>query len=335
MHIAVHKVAPLKGVELVSKACPACGCSDARQFLQTRDWFFMRPTLFHLMRCPGCHLCWLQNAPAPEEMASHYGADYDKVITAPGDLYPHHWDSVRNKLLRYVQGGSILDIGCSSGSFLRTLKGGPWKLYGIEMSKIVADHARATTGAEIFVGDVLDAPFPENTFDAVTGFHVLEHMGDPREVMNKVRRWLKPGAVFYIGVPNVDSWEARIFGRYWYGLEVPRHLWQFSIEALRSMAESVGFEAIETGTTPSCYVELSIRNIVADLESHVGIEPTPLCQAHEPSIAFRIVRKAFRLAVLYGFKRLASVAGRGGDIQVVLRRPDKGETQCVIPVPEM
>ena len=119
--------------------------------------------MYQLVRCDGCHLSWLQDAPPLEAMASHYGADYDRVITAPGDLYPHHWDLVRNKLLQYVQSGSILDIGCSSGSFLRTLKGEAWKLYGIEMSTVVADQARASTGAEVFVGDVLDAPFTDNS----------------------------------------------------------------------------------------------------------------------------------------------------------------------------
>src|SRR5215471_16303624 len=84
-------------------ACPACGSSEVQPFLRSRDWFFLRAPVYRLERCVECHLCWMENAPAPEQMGFHYGHDYDKVITAPGDLYPHHWDVVRNKLLRYVQ----------------------------------------------------------------------------------------------------------------------------------------------------------------------------------------------------------------------------------------
>ena len=197
MDIAIDEQTKLTAVRCALLACPACGCSDAKPFLQSRDWFFVRPPMYQIVRCPGCHLGWLEDAPLQKEMASHYGVDYDRVITAPGDLYPHHWDLVRNKLLQYVQGGSIVDIGCSSGSFLRTLKGDAWKLYGIEMSTAVADQARTSTGADVFVGDVLDAPFQDNAFDAVTGFHVLEHMYDPRKVMAKVLGWLKPGGTFH------------------------------------------------------------------------------------------------------------------------------------------
>src|SRR5215469_8048233 len=172
--------------------CPACGCHQATLYLHSRDYFFLRRSTYELSRCPDCHLCWLTDPPRPQDLALHYGNDYDKAIKVPGDLYPNHWDAVRNKVLKYVQGGSILDIGCSSGSFLRSMKSPDWKLYGIEMSNLVAQQARETAGAEVFVGDVMGASYPPSTFDVVTGFHVLEHMHDPRRVMASVLGWLKP-----------------------------------------------------------------------------------------------------------------------------------------------
>jgi SAM-dependent methyltransferase len=319
MYSAAEEHAMVAAVPSNYRACSACGCNDSRPFLRSRDFFFMRQPMYQLVRCDCCHLSWLQNPPPPEDMASHYGADYDRVITAPGDLYPHHWDLVRNKLLHYVQSGSILDIGCSSGSFLRTLKGEAWKLYGIEMSKVVADQARATTGAEVFVGDVLDAPFPENKFDAVTGFHVLEHMYDPRKVMAKVLSWLKPGGICILTLPNIDSLEARLFRRYWFGLDVPRHLWQFSPRPLRAMASSVGFQPVEVATG-SCYIESSIGNLIADLKLRSGISPVPP-NGDEPALPFRIMRKAFRLGFVAAFRELAVAAGAGADLRAVFRKP--------------
>jgi SAM-dependent methyltransferase len=318
--VADHDI-KVAAVPLPSRACPACGYGNAKPFLRSRDWFFLRPPMYQLLRCASCHLSWLQDAPQPQAMAYHYGADYDRMITTPGDLYPHHWDLVRSKLLQYVQSGSILDIGCSSGSFLRTLKGHGWNLYGIEMSAAVADQARASTAAEVFVGDVLEAPFADNKFDAISGFHVLEHMHDPRRVMARAFSWLKPGGIFTLTLPNIDSLEAHIFGRYWFGLDAPRHLWHFSPRALSAMASSVGFEAVEISTTRSCYVEDSIRNSVADAKLRCGISAVPPSQGRAQALPFKIMRKAFRLVFVYTFRELAVAAGAGADLHAVFRKP--------------
>jgi SAM-dependent methyltransferase len=310
----------LEAGQCMGSACPACGSTKSVPFLQSRDWFFIRQPLYQVNRCEDCHLGRLENPPAVEDLGEHYGADYDKMITTPGDIYPHHWDLVRNKLLQYAQRGSILDIGCSSGSFLRTLKGPDWKLYGIEMSAPVAEQARLSTGAEVFVGDVMQASYAHNQFDAVTGFHVLEHMHDPREVMSRVFSWLKPGGIFTLTLPNFDSLEARMFGRYWFGLDVPRHLWQFTPTSLAAMAKSAGLEPVEVGTASSCYVERSIRNLMAGLKGERGRTMRPV--GDNPSLVFRIARKAFRTILLIPFKSAARMFDACADVHAVFRKPD-------------
>jgi SAM-dependent methyltransferase len=310
----------LQARQPINHMCPACGSTKVVPFVQSRDWFFIRQPLYQIDRCENCHLGWLESPPAFEDMGLHYGADYDQMITTPGDIYPHHWDLVRNKLLQYVQRGSILDIGCSSGSFLRTLREPDWKLYGIEMSSAVAEQARRSTGAEVFVGDVLQASFAPNQFDAVTGFHVLEHMHNPREVMSKVFSWLKPGGVFTITLPNFDSLEARIFGRYWFGLDVPRHLWQFTPKSLATIAESAGLEPAEVTTAPSCYVEGSVQNLIASFKG--GSDRATRRVGDHPGLAFRIARKAFRLALLAPFKTAARITEASADIHAVFRKAD-------------
>jgi len=103
---------------------------------------------------------------------------------------------------KYKIGGSVLDIGCSSGGFLGYLKDGPWKLHGIEASPPTAERARARTGAEVFTGDVLDADFASESFDVITCTDVLEHLYEPLEILRKVSKWLKKDGIFYLFHPD-------------------------------------------------------------------------------------------------------------------------------------
>jgi SAM-dependent methyltransferase len=191
--------------------CPVCGGSSIKSVVQAPDRFHGRSEMYELLRCEGCSIVWLKDPPAPAEMGQHYGADYDRAISGGGED-SGHWSGKRDVILQHKKGGAILDLGCSSGGFLNSIKSPEWKLYGVEMSEDVAQKARAKTGAEVFVGDILDAPFAPNSFDAITCFHVFEHLYEPWKELGKVAQWLKPGGIFYAIMPNIDSAGMRIFG---------------------------------------------------------------------------------------------------------------------------
>jgi len=301
--------------------CPGCGKSSVElDWLRAPDRFHGRRRVYSLARCNGCSLVWLQDAPPPSEMGEHYGVDYDRAITAAG-ADPDHWTERRDTLLKYKSGGAILDLGCSSGGFLKSLKGDGWTKYGIEMSEDVARQAEANTGAKVFVGDILDAPFAPESFDAITCFHLFEHVYDPREVLSRVAKWLKPGGVFFTMMPNIDSAGRRIFKSYWYALELPRHLHHFSPVSLRAMAASVGLEEKSLTTHREVFIEQSVGYIFDELCGKIGITRTPLAKAERPGIPYRVVRKAFRLTVLPVLSGLASLAGDGESIHAILVKP--------------
>ena len=88
-----------------------------------------------------------------------------------------------------------------------------------------------------------------------------EHLYEPRQVMARVGEWLKPGGIFYVLVPNVDSAEARLFGSYWHGLELPRHLFHYSPASLKFLAESAGLRevSVETRRNPAVGTSLRLR----------------------------------------------------------------------------
>ena len=301
--------------------CPLCGSEDSYRWLSSNDKFHQRPRRFDLRRCAACSVVWLENAPPIEEMDTHYGADYHRVITRSAEGFTSRWEGHYKTLVKHQPSGDVLDIGCSSGSFLEALKGRPWKGFGIELSPEAAERARQRTGADVFAGDLFDAPFAPNSFDAVTSFDVLEHLHRPREAMRKVWEWLRPGGVFYVWVPNALCWEARFFGPYWYGLELPRHLFHFSPTALRRLMTSIGFAEERLITPPVEHVEHSMRYVADEVYRKVGVKRLPMSVAPLPSVPFKVVRKAFRLTALSLYRHAASAAGAGPAIEAVFRKP--------------
>jgi SAM-dependent methyltransferase len=303
-------------------SCPVCGSGGAVPWLLAPDRFHGRKETYQLVRCMVCPMVWLRNPPKPEEMSYHYGEDYHKLITAAGEVDAFkRWRIPRNRVLSMIKGGSLLDLGCSSGAFLGTLKGGSWKLHGIEISPEEARAAEARSGAQVFVGEILDAPFAPNSFDVITCFHVLEHVYDPPSVVSKVWDWLKPGGFLYILIPNIDSLEARAFRSYWYGLELPRHLHHFSPISLKKLLSHNHFQEVLVRTPPDCYVENSICYVLDDLFSRCGILRRPLATPRpQPSLLWRIIRKGYRMGILWPFRQSAALIGRGSAIEAIFRK---------------
>ena len=299
--------------------CPACRRTGARNLLRAPDRFHGRRENYVLLRCSSCSLVWLDNPPPPSEMGQHYGPDYDRAIASAG-ADPDHWNWRRDTLLRYKPCGAILDLGCSSGGFLASFKGRSWDLFGIEMSEAVAKQAKARCGAQVFVGDILDAPFPPGSFDAITCFHVFEHLYQPGEVLARVSEWLKPGGIFYTMMPNIDSAGARIFGSYWYALELPRHLHHFSPATLRNIAGLVGLEEVSVTTHREVFIEASLHYILDDVLGRMGIERTPMARAKPAGVSWKVLRKALRLTVLPILTGVASIAGDGESIHAIFAK---------------
>jgi SAM-dependent methyltransferase len=252
-------------------------------------------------------------------MEFHYGIDYDRIISEKGET-GDYWQKPRETLLKFKSGGAILDLGCSSGSFLESLKNSSWELFGVEISPTMAKRAEVRTGAKVFEGDILDAPFPPESFDAITCFHNLEHVYHPRQVLEKVSGWLKPGGVFYLLIPNIDSGASRIFGSYWYALEIPRHLYHFSPISLRNLTSQVGLQELMLKTDREPFIEYSIRYIFDAVLKNVGFHRVPLALAKSPCLPWKCVRKMFRLTLLPMISSVISLAGDGEIINAIFRK---------------
>jgi 2-polyprenyl-3-methyl-5-hydroxy-6-metoxy-1,4-benzoquinol methylase len=306
--------------------CPLCGGGEIVDFLRAPDRFHLRRDQYRLLRCSSCSCVWLASPPKPAEMSVHYSEDYHKAIVRGGETSASsRWRGHRELISRHKQGGAILDIGCSSGGFLSTMAGGRWELYGIEMEASTAEKAKQITGAEVFVGDALDAPFPAESFDVITCFDVLEHVYAPRQFLAKVLEWLKPGGILYVRLPNIDSWEAKLLGTYWYGLEIPRHLYHFSPQSLRRLTDSLGFKEISiTATESGSHLPNSARYIYEELRRKLGSSPVSLAKtlasSRPSSLPWRFFRKLMQVSFVWPWGKVASAAGAGVFIDAIVAK---------------
>lgn len=295
--------------------CPCCGERIVTPWMQVPDRSQSEGRGYELRRCSSCSHVWLENRLTPAELSQYYKPEYHLSVGRSGEMAPGRWAPHLRVISKYRAAGDILDIGCSSGGFLEYLKSGPWRLHGIEASPCTAERARATTGAEVFSGDVLDADFPDNSFDVITCMDVLEHLYEPRKVLRNVRKWLKPEGIFYVFVPNIRSWEARMFHSFWYGLDLPRHVHHFTPESLVRLATSTGFRQVHLATPPGCYLEESTWILLDDLARRAGVRRPSWAALAKPGVAGRVVRKALRLSVEALFSMLASRFGAAASVQ--------------------
>jgi SAM-dependent methyltransferase len=124
---------------------------------------------------------------------------------------------------------------------LKTLQDQGWEPYGIEISEIAAAHARELTNGQIHTGTVESAPFLPGAFDVVLMSHSLEHLPSPVDALRRIHRFLKDDGLLVIHVPNVRSLEFKVFGRWWFPLDPPRHFYHFDRSSLTAALARAGF----------------------------------------------------------------------------------------------
>jgi predicted SAM-dependent methyltransferase len=147
---------------------------------------------------------------------------------------------------------------------------------GLEPDPKAAEVARQR-GVEVTVGTVDMLTSDANCFDVITLSHVIEHVHEPKQLLQAVHRLLKPGGMVYIDTPNIQSNGAALFKENWRGLETPRHLVLFNTTNLTGLLSAIGFAdtKFERCTRVIQGMYLSSLRIEAG-HSPYGTEPTKL-----------------------------------------------------------
>jgi SAM-dependent methyltransferase len=145
--------------------------------------------------------------------------------------------------LTEVTPGVVVDIGCGGGEFLKLCSSLGWTSLGIEVDAKAAQSA-LDDGLDVLQGDYAVLARYEQYFDLVNCEHVIEHVHNPRRLMELIYKSLKPGGVAFISCPNADSWNLLRYGKFWRGLEAPRHVSIPSQRALVELATACGFSSL-------------------------------------------------------------------------------------------
>jgi SAM-dependent methyltransferase len=247
--------------------CPLCRSPDYVPCATLIDRLMGVPGQFTIVRCTRCELHYLNPRPTLEELAPYYPRDYDPyTVPLPDELPFFQRLSVRyglRKRCRAVQrlkrGGQLLEIGCANGLFMDAMRRvGGWHVQGVEVNELAARYARERLGLDVTTGTLAEAQFSDDQFDAVAMWDVLEHVHDPGKTLREIHRVLKPDGVLVLRLPLLDSWDRRLFGRYWVGWDAPRHLTTFSLRTLRQMLGQADFDLEHAASISGSYPTFSL-----------------------------------------------------------------------------
>lgn len=226
--------------------CTACN--------STRSTLLFTMKGFDLVKCDDCDLAYVLNQPDEAYLSSLYSADNGNYHTQLFD--PDSKDARRmariaevhlNFLGRVADAGRLVDVGCSTGSFLKLADRAGFAASGVEFSQSSATVAARRTGLDIETGGIHDCRLAEGSVDIVTMFDVIEHVPDPARDLARAYELLRPGGWLVLSTPNIDG----LFPRaslplakvlnYWPHPEAPYHLYQFSVATLSAMVSAAGF----------------------------------------------------------------------------------------------
>jgi SAM-dependent methyltransferase len=231
-----------------------------------------------------------------------------------------HVRFVRQAMKGAAVPGPVLDVGCGGGLFLRMMRERGFAVLGLDFSADAAAVAWERNGVPMIVGSLAETPLAPESCAAVTMFHVLEHLHDPRAYLAAARGLLRPGGRLVVQVPNAASWQFRLLGAAWTGVDVPRHLIDFRTRDIEALLASCGFQVLRRK-------HFSLRDNPAGLASSIAPSLDPMARRIRrvpESPASKLLKDLVYLGLVAAalpFTIAEAACGAGSTVMIEARKP--------------
>jgi SAM-dependent methyltransferase len=237
------KPRPVGGeLQLEEVVCPLCKDSTGIPI--------HREGSFQMVKCPSCQFIYLNPRPtngALHEFYQQYLPEEEPSIASWQKMMEPVFKRAARLLQRFKAKGRLIDVGTGFGFFLSEMKKRGWEVTGVEISQRGLNYARDRLAVNVTLGPLEKAGLPEDHYDAVTAFYVVEHLPDPITFLRECHRILKPGGLLLLRYPHTTpiknllsllGIENRLY-------DLPAHLSDFSPETIQRLLERVGFASCE------------------------------------------------------------------------------------------
>ncbi|MBS1664938.1 MAG: class I SAM-dependent methyltransferase [Bacteroidetes bacterium] len=232
-------------------SCPSCHSENIRLAIKAVDYTVSHQT-FEIWECVGCGLRFTQDVPDAATIGPYYRSDnYISHSNTNQGLVNRLYHMVRKQTLsaKYrlissatrTKQGKLLDIGAGTGAFVAHMQERGWEVTGLEPDDVAREKARTDHRVQLLGMENLFS-FPPDSFDAITLWHVLEHVHDLHPYIEQLKKLIKRDGRIFIAVPNYTSYDAGIYEGFWAAYDVPRHLYHFSPDAMEQLLNMHGLQ---------------------------------------------------------------------------------------------
>ena len=214
--------------------CPVCaGHSFSHLFTKQGEDF---------VRCQNCGLMLINPRPAMKQVEETYDSEYsDHYINKADKKLKRCKKWVARVKNRFVQSGRWLDVGCSAGFVVAAAKQAGFDAYGVELEAAAVNYANEELGlSNVRVGTLEEQQYPDEYFDVISMYDVIEHVPDPNSVVIELKRLIKPSGVIEIRTPDLGHWQTPKDLIRWKEVKPSEHLYYFNARTLERLFKQHG-----------------------------------------------------------------------------------------------
>jgi 2-polyprenyl-3-methyl-5-hydroxy-6-metoxy-1,4-benzoquinol methylase len=232
--------------------CPACDSGQTTRMFHKS----FGESHWYLAKCKSCAQQFTDPCPTMDDIKGFYSNSYHSPLCSPGkseEIFGPKFDTYLRWVLKFVQKGRSLDLGCSTGLFPYLLQKRGFQAEGLEINPATAQWGQQHYGVQITSKAFEEADYLPETFSLVTLTDFLEHTPAPFEALHRVGEILQPNKFAFVTFPDIESIESRYFRMLasatkrewlWSNCHIPLHTWEFTRKTAETLFKRAGFRVV-------------------------------------------------------------------------------------------